>query len=260
MRDAIEKGRLYREEFRVIRRDGSVIWAETIGKAHRNEAGKVFSLSGTVQDINERKKAELALSENEKKYRRLTDNSPDMIYRMSLPDGKYDFVSRAAETLTGYPPDTWYANPLLIKEIIPPDWHSYLNLQWSRLQKGEVPPTYEYQLLHKNGEVRWINQRNVAVRDEQGQLIAIEGILNDITQRKEAELALADSEEKFRTLYASIRDAILIAGTDRNILDCNIAFTDVFGYTLMKSGDKQPPFCMRVRKNSPVWAGRFKST
>ncbi|BEQ15323.1 PAS domain S-box protein [Desulfoferula mesophila] len=232
VRDAIEKGRLYREEFRVIRRDGSVIWAETIGKAHRNEAGKVFSLSGTVQDINERKKAELALSENEKKYRRLTDNSPDMIYRMSLPDGKYDFVSRAAETLTGYPPDTWYANPLLIKEIIPPDWHSYLNLQWSRLQKGEVPPTYEYQLLHKNGEVRWINQRNVAVRDEQGQLIAIEGILNDITQRKEAELALADSEEKFRTLYASIRDAILIAGTDRNILDCNIAFTDVFGYTL----------------------------
>ena len=58
MRDAIEKGFPYREEFRIVRRDGSIVWAETIGKIHRSESGKISKLSGTVQDITERKRME----------------------------------------------------------------------------------------------------------------------------------------------------------------------------------------------------------
>ena len=65
-RDAIENGRSYREEFRILLRDGSIVWAETIGKIHRSESGKISKLSGTIQDITERKRMESQLNQSQK--------------------------------------------------------------------------------------------------------------------------------------------------------------------------------------------------
>lgn len=140
-------------------------------------------------------KSEDALRISEEKYRRLTENSPDMIYRMSLPDGEYEYVSPAATIIFGYPLKAWYDNAFLIQDIIHPDWHSYFKVQWEQLLKGQIPPNYEYQIVHKNGEVRWVHQRNVPVKDADGCLIGIEGIVTDITERKQAEKKLKQYSE-----------------------------------------------------------------
>jgi PAS domain S-box-containing protein len=138
-------------------------------------------------EIRERKQAEKALRESEDKYRRLAENAQDMIYRMSLPDGKYEYVSPASTEIVGYSPEEFYNSPGLVRKTIHPDWLSYYEEQWGRLLAGDMPPEYEYQIIHKSGEARWLFQRNVLIRDHENQPIAMEGIVTDITKRKQTE-------------------------------------------------------------------------
>ncbi|MBU0475638.1 MAG: PAS domain S-box protein [Bacteroidetes bacterium] len=156
-----------------------------------------------ARDITERKLAAESLRQSEERFRRLAENAQDVIYRMSVPDGEYEYVSQAALSVFGYSPKECYNSPLLIKNAIHPDWHNYFEEQWKNLIKGEIFPTYEYQFIHKSGEVRWFNQRNILVRNNAGNPIAIEGIITDITERKQVEEALKkrkDELERFERL------------------------------------------------------------
>ncbi|MCG8551781.1 MAG: PAS domain S-box protein [Desulfobacterales bacterium] len=172
-----------------------------------------------------------ALKRNEEKYRRLTDNATDMIYRMSLPDGEYEYVSPAAETIFGFAPNTWYANPILIRDIIHPDFYGYFKEKWERLLKGELDSTYEYKILYNGEGTKWIHQRNVGIRDEKGALIAIEGIVTDVTDRKAVEDSLRESEARFKALHNASFGGIMIH--DKGvIIDCNQGLSDMTGYSL----------------------------
>ena len=192
-------------ETRFKRKDGKIIdilMSSTPLDLENLKAGVTF----TALDITDRRMALEALSESEKKYRRLTENSPDMIYRMSLPDGRYEYVSSVSEKLTGYKPDEWYQDTLLIKKILHPDWQNYFKEKWELLLAGDIPPSYEYQIIHRNGESRWLNQRNIVVTDDNGKPVAIEGIVTDITDRKMLETQLVQSQkmESIGTLAGGI--------------------------------------------------------
>ena len=156
-------------------------------------AGKPLILS-TIEDITERKKAEEALQESERKLRRIADNAPDIIFRMSIPDGKYEYVSPASLALTGYTPEEFYENPGLVRTLIHPSWQEYFRMQWDALMAGSVPPIYEFQIIDRAGQARWLNQRNMLVTDTEGKTTAIEGIITDITRQKETERELRKNE------------------------------------------------------------------
>ena len=181
---------------------------------------------------DERKRVEEALWESEKRYRRLADNSPDMIFWMSLPDGKYEYVSPAAKRIFGHPPQTWYDNPLLLREILHPDYRSYFEKQWENLLKGDLSPSYEYKIIHKDGSVRWVNQRNILVKDEDNRPLAIEGIATNITERKQAEELLRKSENNLRmTLDATPFPVAVVDLQDDKILFWSRSALTFFGHT-----------------------------
>jgi PAS domain S-box-containing protein len=206
------------------------VWVLVNADPVSDHKGNIQQVVVTFMDITDRKRTERELQESESNYRRLAENSPDMIYRMSLPDGKYQYVSSAATAIFGYPPEAWYDNPLLISEIIHADWHPFFKDQWNRLLKGDVPPTYEYQIVHKDGSIRWLNQRNVLVSGEDGRPVAIEGIVTDITERKRAEEALRESEIKFRTLADFSPTAISILRGE-HFLYVNSEWENLTGYS-----------------------------
>ena len=119
--------------------------------------------------FDELKKSQAQLRISEAQYRRITDNARDMIYRMSLPDGRYEYVSPASAALTGYSPEEFYADPVLIRRLIHPAWQDFFRQQWEALLRGTVPPSYQYQIIDRSGKIRWFNQRNVLITGENGQ-------------------------------------------------------------------------------------------
>ncbi len=186
-------------------------------------------LQAVVRDITERKRAVKALRESENRFRRLAENARDTIYRMSLPDGKYEYVSPAAYDMTGYTTEEHYNGTMDVNKIIHPDFKGYFKEQWKNLLKGEMPPFYEYKILHKHRGERWLNQRNVLIRDEDGTPIAIEGIVTDITGLKEAE-----EMTRYQNLLLSIQqetsiDGILIVDDGGKVLSYNERFARIWG-------------------------------
>jgi two-component system cell cycle sensor histidine kinase/response regulator CckA len=235
--ERVEKAweKLFREqapfdlEYRIQHKDGRWIWLHDRAVKIANDNNEPF-IVGLFTDNTEKHRMQDKLRKSEEKYRRLTENARDMIYRMSLPDGKYEYVSSAAKEVFGYSPEEFYQTPALIQKIIHPDWQDYFREEWGKLIRGEMPPEYEYQIVHRSGEIRWLNQRNVLITDNNGNPKAIEGIVTDITLHKRAEEEKAKLEEQL--LQAHKMEAIgRLAGGVAH--DFNNILTGIIGYAEM---------------------------
>ncbi len=154
-----------------------------------------------ITDITERKRMEAALLDSESRFRRLAENARDIIFRMSLPDGRYEYVSPAAFDISGFTPKEYYDGTCDLQKIIHPDFVDYLNYHWNNLLQGkEVPSSYEFKIIHKKGGERWLHQRNVPVYNENGSLIALEGIATEITDLKRAEEEVKKHSDRLEEL------------------------------------------------------------
>jgi len=174
-------------EYRYKCKDGTYKWIE-LTAVNRVDDPAIDGVLLNYHDITERKRAEADLRESEARFRRLMGNAQDMIYRMSLPDGTYEYVSPASTVIFGYSPAEFIQAPQKIRETIHPDSLDYFREQWENLIKGEMPAFYEYQIVHgRTGETRRLHQRNMLIRDDAGHPIAIEGIVTDITDLKRNE-------------------------------------------------------------------------
>lgn len=183
-----------------------------------------------IFNIYSRRRVQKALHTSEEHFRRLSENAPDIIFRMSLSTGRYEYVSPAAVEITGYAPAEFYDNPMFIRKIIHPDWRSYFEEKWKKLLEGNLPPTYEYQIIHKSGKVKWLHQRNMLITAENTP-IALEGIVTDITKRKEAEEAVWESERKHRNIFENAILGMFRTTPEGNFIDMNPALAHLFGYT-----------------------------
>ncbi|HLG94504.1 MAG TPA: PAS domain S-box protein, partial [candidate division Zixibacteria bacterium] len=183
--------------------------------------------TGFVRDITERKRVEGALRESEGRFRRLSENAQDIIYRYRLhPNPGFEYVSPAATVLTGYTPEEHYADPQLGFKIVHPEDQSLLE----KSIKNPTPEPLILRWVRKDGKVIWTEQRNVPIYGENGELAGVEGIARDITERKRAEEALRQSESKFRDLAETTAAGIFIfQGTKMRYV--NAAAERIVGYT-----------------------------
>ena len=145
--------------------------------------------------------SERQLRDNQALLQRILDNARDMIYRMSLPDGHYEFVNGASEEVFGLPPETFLERPALIREVIHPDFTDYLAHEWEKLLAGDMSPSYEYKIIDGEGNERWLHQRNVLVTDDDGSPVAIEGVVTDVTDHHRL---IDELETSRKTLDATV--------------------------------------------------------
>ncbi len=183
-------------EWQCKKKNGDIFWVEVSMKYSLIDGNGI--VIAVVRDITERKKIMKALSESENRFRLLAENARDMIFRMSLPDAKYEYVSPASFEILGYRPEEIYNGGGTVKNLIHPEFSEWLQEQWNNLMQGIVPSFYEYKIIHRYGQVRWLHQRNVLIRDDKDQPIAIEGIVTDITEMKTAEEILKVNKELLR--------------------------------------------------------------
>ena len=213
-----------------IRKDGSrvpIIIAGAMLDAAR------FNGVAFVLDITRRKRSEEALKYSEERFRSVLDSSKDLIYRENLQTGRYEYISPSAETLTGFSADEFLAMDAgIARSIIHPDDISAMQSALDSLEStGEAE--VEYRWLMKNGTYRWFSNHMSLNRDVSGRPLYRNGSIRDITQRKNAEEALRENEEKYRTRFNTLIEGFCVievvidsAGkpVDYRFLEINEAF------------------------------------
>ncbi|QQS51906.1 MAG: response regulator [Bacteroidota bacterium] len=138
------------------------------------------------------------------RFYRINENVNDVVYRFRFKERQYEYISPQVQKLFGYTPDDFYKNPAIIRHLIHPDSIKDYFFHWRNIIVGRIPEYFEMKIIRKNGEERWVLQKNLAIYNERKEIIAIEGIITDITERKITEQALIESEAQKKAILNNL--------------------------------------------------------
>ena len=219
---AFNRGEPYDVEYRIIRKDGAIRTVHSIAKVERNEKGKPTRHYGCLQDITERKRVEEALRDSEERFRAVLDAVPDLMIVLDA-EGRYRNIFTSD-------PDLLYAptNQMLgktIHEVLPPEDAQQIQEVIDRtLAEGELQ-LYEY-VLKTGGIERWFAGRVTKFKFQNSDCVL--WCARDITERKRAEEALQESEERFRAIFETAADSIFIKDRSLKYSQVNPAMERLF--------------------------------
>src|SRR5215831_15549250 len=133
--------------------------------------------------------AEEATVESEQRYKRLLASVTDYVYAVTVENGRAvsTFHGPGCEAVTGYTSEEFQQDQQLWYRMIREEDRPAVLEQADRILKGQEPPPLEHRIIHKNGSERWIRNTTVPRKDAQGRLVAYDGLVYDITERKRAE-------------------------------------------------------------------------
>ena len=178
-------------------------------------------------DITERKRAEEALRESEKKYRSVIENIQDVFYRsdfeervlMGSPSGARMFGYDSVEEMVGMPLNSFWPDPQGRQQLL------------AQIKENGIASDYEAVLQKKDGSKFHASLTTHFYYDEQGNVLGTEGIIRDITIRKQTEEALRKSEEQFRNVFELSADLVCIADFNGYFRVINPSFQRILGYS-----------------------------
>ena len=222
-------------EYRFLHKDGSWRWMESMGTYPVDDPA-VGGVVVTSRDITERKEAERRLREAEERYRTLVETVPAVTYT-DRAVGTYPdlavYTSPQIEELVGYSLQEWLdPERVLWEERLHPEDRTWVLSADEHSRSSGEPFSEEYRLLAKDGSVVWVRDEAVLLRNEAGEPLYWQGVLVDVTDRKEAEEALRESEERYRTLMEqSVEPIYLYDAETKQVLESNAAFRSLMGFS-----------------------------
>ncbi|MCK4823404.1 PAS domain S-box protein, partial [bacterium] len=222
-------------KFKLKTKKGDYVWVETEASLIYRK-GKPYAVQGIARDITKSILAEEALQESKEKYRTLAENAMDGIY-IICPEEGFEYVNSAFEKIFGYKAEEVCKKDFNFFDLIYPDDRKLILEREKARKKGKrLPPVYSFRILTKNGNTKNVEVNTVPLP---GKKVRILGILRDVTQRTQAEEALRVSEEKFKCITSSAKDAIIMMDDEGNICNWNKAAEETFGYSAQEALGKE---------------------
>ena len=188
------------------------------------------------REIAERKETELRLKEAEARFRTLVEHIPAMTYMEAAANRArgtdFLYMSPQIEAMLGYSPEEWMTDPGLFARTLHPDDREQVLEEDARTSRTGEPFKMEYRHVARDGSVVWMRDEAVLVRDHEGDPLYWLGVQFDITDRRETEEALRQSEERYRTVVKQAAEGIFVVDIDTKlILEANAAYRNLLGYT-----------------------------
>jgi PAS domain S-box-containing protein len=203
---------------------GNRMFHQTISMPRGIQNIRIYSV-----DVTEVKRAEEALKKSEQQFRLLAENARDLVYRVRLqPTPAVEYISPSALALTGHSPEEFLADPALAARILPPEAREAQEM--NPKMKGNMGGPVTMSWPRPDGATAWLEMVSHPVLNAAGKLVAVEGVGRDITERKQVEDALRESEEKFRNLAEHSPNMIFINVKGR-VVYANHRWEEVMGYT-----------------------------
>ena len=169
------------------------------------------------------------LKESEEKHRLLIENSHDIIYTLTA-DGVFNFVSSAWTAILGHPISQVSGQPFR-QFVHPEDLSGCFAFLQKVITSGQRQKGVEYRMLHTDGTWYWHTSSAVALRDQTGAIIGIEGIARDISDRKRTEDLLQQTRQNYETFFNTIDEFLFVLDEQGNIIHANSTVIDRLGYT-----------------------------
>jgi PAS domain S-box-containing protein len=225
--NAVNDGTAYDLELRFTTAKGKSLWVRTVGECERQD-GMTVRVFGSIIDITERKQSEDALHKSEKKYRDLVELSHDLIWAVDV-DGRITYISPACLRILGHAPGEMTGR--IFTDYFPHEEGHRNRTEFERaLTTGEPSLSYESRMYHRDGhEVILLTNASV-LRDEVGNIIGAAGTSQDITAQKKAEIALRESENRFRHYFELGLIGIAITSPTKGWIEANDEICRILGY------------------------------
>lgn len=216
------EGTLTGREYTLMRKDGALFWGEINAAVFSSPDGNPRGIMIVTRDITEAKRTRDALKESESRFRSYIESAPVAVFVADNQGGLVDFNPTAVNML-GYPPDV--LRTLHILDLHPEEDRAEALKAFSTLMETGHVET-EFRLKKSNGDVIWVSLHAARPADQ-----FVLGYCQDISERKRAEEALRQSEEKYRSIFDDSVAAIFIFDTAKNFIDSNQTGLDFLGYT-----------------------------
>jgi len=211
-------------EFRIIRRDGAIRWMSTRSQtSFANMNGELHPVRtvGASIDVTESKQAEAALQESQRALSTLLSNLPGMVYRCrNDKDWTVEFASEGCLELTGYHPSDLTGRKVSYgQDLIHPDDQGPV---WDDVQaalREKRAFHLVYRIITANKKEKWVSEQGMGIFSSNGDLLALEGFITDISERRQAEEELKKSEAQNRALLNAMPDMMFRINREGIYLD-----------------------------------------
>lgn len=217
----------FTQEWRIITPSGKVKWVQLSSRPERRPNGDTVWY-GVLQDITQRKQAEAALRESEERFQEIAHTVNQFFFVRSAITHEYLYVSPAYEKIWGRSCESLYHDPQSWLETVHPDDRKFVRASLQQQQQGHNVKR-EYRIIRPDGSVRWIAAEITVIRDAVECPLRLVGLAKDITDRKQAELALQHQQALRNTIFNESTDAIFLVDPDTLLItDCNRQAVELF--------------------------------
>jgi len=205
-KNKLGKAKPQRLEIEILCKDGSTVWTEVSARFLRDDNDRITDILCVLRDVSERKKLEKELLENKKKFQSLYDNAPDMYFTVS-PDGIITSVNQFGADYLGFSVDELAGNfvwKIVYEDDLEKVQHHIKQIFNKKLPKSEL----EFRKKRKDGSILWVQERTQLILDVNDAPVELRIICRDVSTQKTAEIALRESEERYRDIIDKSDDII----------------------------------------------------